>query len=281
MTNLSSPLIADKRFSQQEPADPNEKRRRNRVFLKGVLIAGLTIDGVLALLLAYLFFLHMPYFNLQQVEVTGNVRLSRAEVVEASEAVAGINLLTVDLAAIAERLQRHPWIRTASVYRRFPGSLIIEIEERIPRAILAADKLYYVDEQGELFTRLLPGDSVHYPLFTGLKASDLKTRSAEIQEMMRLGLNVLDFVERSGQGIDPSSVAEIRLDLDDGLSLQTSDNRTIVLGKDKFEKKIQRYGRLKRFLTQRGEWQNARIINLDFEDRALVRWDKQPVQGQG
>jgi cell division protein FtsQ len=111
MTSLSSPLITDKRLTYVEPADPGEKRKRNRKFLKGVLIAGLTIDGILAVLLAYLFFLHMPYFNLQQVEVTGNVRLSRAEVVEASETVAGINLLTVDLAAIAERLQRHPWIR--------------------------------------------------------------------------------------------------------------------------------------------------------------------------
>jgi cell division septal protein FtsQ len=167
------------------------------------------------------------------------------------------------------------------VYRRFPGSLIIEIEERIPRAILAADKLYYVDEQAEFFTRLLPGDSVHFPLFTGVKAADLKNHSAEIQEMVRLGLSVLDLMERSGKGIDPSAVAEIRIDLEDGLSLQTSDSRTIVLGRDNLEKKIQRYGRLKRFLTRRGEWQNARIINLDFEDRALVRWDKQSVQGQG
>ena len=281
MTSLTSPLISDKRFSCVEPADPSERRRRNRVFLKAVLIAGLTIDGILALLLAYLFFLHMPYFNLQQVEVTGNHRLSRAEVVEASETVSGINLLTVDLAAIAARLQRHPWIRSASVYRRFPGSLIIEMEERIPRAILAAKKLYYIDEQAEFFTRLLPGDSVHFPLFTGVREADLKTRAAEIQEMVSLGLNVLDLMERSGKGIDPSVIAEIRLDLDDGLSLRTSDSRTIVLGRDNFEQKIQRYGRLKRFLTRRGEWQNARIINLDFEDRALVRWDKARVQGQG
>ncbi len=281
MTSLSSPLISEKRFTHVEPADTSEARKRNRVFLKGVLIVGLTIDGVLALLLAYLFFLHMPYFNLQQVEVTGNRRLSRAEVVEASETVAGINLLTVDLGAIAERLQRHPWIRSASVYRRFPGSLIIEIEERTPRAILAAEKLYYVDERAELFTRVLPGDSVHFPLFTGVSAKDLKSRGPEIQEMVRLGLNVLDLVDRSGKSIDSSAVAEFQLNLDDGLSLRTVDSKTIVLGKDNFERKIQRYGRLKRFLTHRGEWQHARIINLDFEDRALVRWDKPRLQGQG
>jgi cell division protein FtsQ len=281
MTSLSSPLIAEQRLTHVEPADPSEARKRNRVFLKGVLIAGLTIDAILVVLLAYLFFLHMPYFNLQQVEVTGSRRLSRAEVIEASETVSGINLLTVDLGAIAARLQRHPWIRSASVYRRFPGSLIIEIEERTPRAILAAEKLYYVDERAEFFTRLLPGDSVQFPLFTGVTAEELKSRGPEIQEMVRLGLGVLDLVERSGKSIDSLAVVEVRLNLDDGLSLQTADSRTVVLGKDNFERKIQRYGRLKRFLTRRGEWQNARIINLDFEDRALVRWDKPHLQGQG
>ncbi len=43
-----------------------------------------------------------------------------------------------------------------------------------------------------------------------------------------------------------------------------------MFGKNEFELKLQRYGRLKRFLTQTGEWNNAQIIGLDFEDRALV-----------
>jgi cell division protein FtsQ len=279
MSSLSSPLIGDMRLSRPEPADPLEVRKRNRVLLKTLLIATVIIDAILVLLLGYLFFLHMPYFNLQHVEITGNRRLSRAEVVEASETEAGINLLTVDLNEIASRLQRHPWIRSASVYRRFPGSLIIEIEERTPRAILAAEKLYYVDEQAEYFTRLLPGDPVRFPLFTGVTPDDLKSNGPEIQEMIRLGLHVLDLIERGGADIDPWAVAEIRLSLDDGLSLQTRSGRTIVLGKDGFERKIQRYGRLKRFLTRRGEWQNARIINLDFEDRALVRPDTAGLQG--
>jgi cell division protein FtsQ len=279
MTNVSSPLITDKRFSRPDSSDTTEVRKRNRVLLKTLLIATITIDGVLALLLAYLFFLHMPYFNLQNVEVIGSRRLSRAEVVEASETEAGINLLTVDLTAIAARLQRHPWIRSASVYRRFPGSLIIEIEERTPRAILAAEKLYYVDEQAEYFTRLLPGDPIHYPLFTGVTSEDLRSNGPEIQDMIRLGLSVLDLIERSGADIDSSEIAEIRLSLDDGLCLQTRSGRSIILGRDDFDRKIQRYGRLKRFLSRRGEWPNARIINLDFEDRALVRSDKSRLQG--
>ncbi|MEW6137623.1 MAG: FtsQ-type POTRA domain-containing protein [Thermodesulfobacteriota bacterium] len=257
-----------------------EKRKRNHVILKSLLALGISIDAVLALMLVYLFFLHMPYFNLQEVEVTGNRRLSRAEIIEASEIEAGTNLLTINLAAVAERLKRHPWVRSAVVYRKFPGQLIVEIEERTPRAILAAEKLYYVDEQAEFFSRLLPGDSVEYPLFTGVTGADLDRRGPEIREMIRLGLGLFDTVERSKSGLDLSEISEVRMKLEEGLVLQTREGRILMLGKSDFEEKLQRYDRLKRFLTRRGQWNSARIINLDFEDRALVRSsDKSSHQG--
>jgi len=269
----------EKNVSQRN-RDKVEIRKRNRVILKSVLVAVAAADVMLALMLVYFFFLQVPYFNLQQVDVTGNRRLSRAEVIEASEIESGINLVTVDLAAVAERLRRHPWIRSASVYRRFPGQLIVEIEERTPRAILATGKLHYVDEQAEIFTRLLPGDPVDYPLLTGVKPEQLQNDGPEIREMIRSGLGLMDLLERSGSDMDLSEIGEIRLDLDDGLSLHTRGGRVVILGKTNFERKIYRYGRLKKFLTHRGEWHNARIINLDFEDRALVRSaDRARLQG--
>jgi cell division protein FtsQ len=261
-------------------SDPGQNRARNHKILKCCLGVSLTLDVLLGVFLVGLVLLQMPYFNLQQVDVVGNQRLSRAEVIEASEMEYGINLLTVDLASIASRLRRHPWIRAATVYRRFPSQLIVEIEERNPRAILAAEKLFYVDEQAEFFTRLLPGDPVNFPLFTGVGPEELKNSRPEIREMIRCGLALMDSLERSGCGIDAVEVSQIRLNLDDGLSLHTKTGQVIVVGKSDFEQKMQRYGRLKKFLTQRGEWHNARIINLDFEDRAIVRSaDKALLQG--
>jgi len=157
--------------------------------------------------------------------------------------------------------------------------LIIEIEERTPRAILSAGKLYYVDHQAEFFTRLLPGDSVDLPLFTGVKPEDLQTKGPEVKEMIRRGLNLLETLDRGGTDLNAVSIAEIRIDPDDGLSLFMRSGQLVVLGKSDLDQKVHRYVRLKKFLIQRGEWQSARIVNLDFEDRAIVRWDKAHLQG--
>jgi cell division protein FtsQ len=244
-----------------------------------MLIGVAAIDAVLGLLLLYIVFLHLPYFNLGHVEVTGTRRLSREEVIEASELESGINLLTINLSGITDKLRRHPWIRSASVYRQFPGRMIIEVEERTPRAILAAGKLYYVDEHAEYFTRLLPGDPVNHPLFTGIGAEDLQTSGTEVRELLRLGLSLLDLLEHKSESLGQHSVAEIRMSLDEGLTLVMMSNQEVVLGKGSFDLKIDRYERLKRFLTRQGEWNNARIIDLDFDDRALVRSGKSRIQG--
>ncbi|MGC8908199.1 MAG: cell division protein FtsQ/DivIB [Desulfomonilaceae bacterium] len=261
-------------------ADPLYDRQRNRRILKGILAVTLTADCLLFAAFVALLLVYLPYFNLREVEVVGNRRLSRAEVVEASGMESGINLLTVDLRAIAERLRRHPWVRSAAVYRRFPGRIVLEIEERTPRAILAANKLYYVDEQAEFFTRLLPGDPVHLPLFTGVKEEDLRVSGGEIKEMLRNGLRLIDYMDKGSSGLDIADVSHLRIRVEEGLSLYTRSGQVIILGKTDLEQKMERYGRLKKFLTQRGEWHNARVINLDFEDRALVRSaDKARLQG--
>ena len=261
-------------------SDTVYKRQRNRRILKGLLIVTLTADCMLFVALVALVLVYLPYFNLREVEVVGNRRLSRTEVVEASGMESGANLLTVNIGAIAERLRRHPWIRSAAVYRRFPGRIVLEIEERTPRAILAANKLYYVDEQAEFFTRLLPGDSVRLPLFTGVKEEDLRASGSEIKDMLRNGLRLIDYMDKGTCGLDIAEISYIRIKVEEGLRLYTTSGQVVILGKSDLEQKMERFGRLKKFLTQRGEWHNAREINLDFEDRALVRSsDKARLQG--
>jgi cell division protein FtsQ len=255
-------------------------RRRNRLILRITFAVVVGVDALLAAGVMYLLLVTLPYFNLQQIEVSGNRKLSRAEIIEAAEVEDRTNLLTIDLSAAAERLRRHPWIRYASVSRKLPGNLSIEVEERTPRAVLSAGKLYYVDEHAEFFTRLLPGDSVDYPLFAGVRAEDLTNSAMDVKELIRDGVALLELLDKGGNGLHPSEVSHFMLSMDDGVSVATTGGKTVIFGKADFNQKMKRYGRLKNFLTKTGEWNSARTINLDFEDRALVRWlDKGRVQG--
>ena len=252
-------------------------KERNRSILKALIASGITINVFLACALVYLFSRGAPYFNLRNVEVVGNHKLSVTEVVEVAEVESGVNLLTVELDSIVQRLKRHPWLRSAAVYRRFPDQLIVEVEERTPRGVLAADKLYYIDENAEIFTRLFPGDSVDYPLFTGLKPNEIINNGLAVQDTLRSALGLLDNLEKFSSELSLQELSEIRLGLDEGVSFLTRSGQLLVLGKGNFESKLGRYAQLKRILTEKGEWRNARIINLDFDDRAIVRSSEEPL----
>ncbi len=261
------------RLRQEQASEDRrrERRLRNRAMLRFIFLSGVTIDVILVLSLVVLLLIKAPYFNLQQVDVTGNARLSAEEVIEASEVEAGTNLLTVSLFDIAVRLKRHPWIRSASVYRRFPGQIVLEIDEREPKAIIAAEKLYYADENGEVFTRLLPGDSLDYPLFTGVTQEELGRRPRSVTHMVKRGLELIDYISKETTGLRTASVSEYNINPVNGLTLVLLSGRRIVVGTDDYAVKIKRLADLRKYLIRRGKWKSAHIIDLDFEDRALVR----------
>ncbi|MEW6348211.1 MAG: FtsQ-type POTRA domain-containing protein [Thermodesulfobacteriota bacterium] len=265
-------------LSAQEPGRV-EKAAGSGVILRSLFVGGMAVNAVLVLILAYVVVVNLPYFTLQRVEVSGTKRLSTQEVIESAQIESGASLLTVDIADLARRLETHPWVRSASVYRRFPGTLLIEIHERRPKAILAAGKLYYVDEEGEFFTRRTLGDGADLPLFTGISGEQLGSRPSEVRELIRSGLALLGLMEKSGSDLKPAVLSEIRIDLNDGLTAITRAGKVIVFGKEDIDGKLKRYNRLREHLVHARKWPGARLINLDFEDRALVRWGKARRQG--
>jgi cell division protein FtsQ len=249
----------------------------NRVALNALFWTGICLDIFMALVLTYLVVVRSSYFNLSKVDVYGNHRLSTEEVIETTKVEKGVNLLDIDLESITQRLRHHPWIREGAVSRRFPGQLVVEIEERIPRGIVASEKLYYIDENAKIFTRILPGDLVGLPLFTGIRPDELRSAPKEVQESLLSGLKLTELLDRSGSEISIKDIREINISHDDGLTLKMNSGQVIIFGNSGFETKIARYERLKRFLKNRGQWRNARIINLDFEDRAIVRSSEDPL----
>ena len=276
MTEASLPLSMQS-SELQESERSIKKTYWRRSVLKILFVTGICLDILLACALGYLIVIRSSYFNLNKVDVYGNHRLSKEEVIEAARLETGMNLLSIDLESITERLLRHPWIRSGSIYRRLPGQLVLEVEERTPRGILASDRLYYIDEKGIVFTRVLPGDPIDLPLFTGIQSDSMRLHPGEIQDSLRTGLKLTELIDRVDFGLHYADVREININSEEGLTLKMKSGQIVILGHDDFESRLLRFDRLRKFLTDRGQWRNAHIINLDFEDRAIVRSSEDPL----
>jgi cell division protein FtsQ len=83
------------------------------------------------------------------VQVEGRERASREAVLSAVAVARGTPILAVDPAAAKQRLEAVPWIRSASVERRFPDTLHIRLVERQPLAFWQRHgKLALIDRDG-------------------------------------------------------------------------------------------------------------------------------------
>ncbi|HEU4584162.1 MAG TPA: FtsQ-type POTRA domain-containing protein, partial [Gemmatimonadaceae bacterium] len=91
---------------------------------------------------------HMSYFQVRHVEVSGQRYLPPREILSLLSVDTTISIWT-DLDSLADRLTRHPEIRSARVLRRLPGTLEVHVTENLPVAFApVARGLGVLDEDG-------------------------------------------------------------------------------------------------------------------------------------
>ncbi len=99
----------------------------------------------------YRWSLTSPYFRVRSVTVTGVSHLTRSVVKARLGLKSSDNLLAIDLDVLREKIESHPWVRSASLSRDLPDTLIVEVVERRPSAAvipLGGKIRYIVDGEG-------------------------------------------------------------------------------------------------------------------------------------
>ncbi|QJR13858.1 cell division protein FtsQ/DivIB [Usitatibacter palustris] len=104
------------------------------------------------------------------VQFTGETaRIDRADLDRLAESVRGMPAGAATLAAVREAARRMPWVRDATVRRRFPDAVEVTIEAHVPLARWTEGML--VSTQGEVFQ----GDTKdELPIFSGPEGSALE-----------------------------------------------------------------------------------------------------------
>lgn len=109
-------------------------------------------------------------FRIETLQVSGNRTLTSDDVLAAAGLRRGESLVGLDLAAARARLVADPRVREASLRRRLPGTIIVEVTERVPCVIVRADGDYLVDAEGVVIARATPGTRSDLPVLKGIAA---------------------------------------------------------------------------------------------------------------
>jgi cell division protein FtsQ len=138
--------------------------------------------------------------RLDQVVVSGRERTQPDSILAALGIRQGGPILGFDPTRAKQRLEDLPWIKTATVERRLPGTVRIALTERAPLALWQLDgALSVIDRDGERIDRATPKDHADLPLVVGPGAPEhaaellaLLAREPEMNARVKAAVRVRD-----------------------------------------------------------------------------------------
>jgi cell division protein FtsQ len=156
------PRMRSRRIEVQRDAG---RRRLRRV---------LTVVGTLTALAVAYAVTQSPVLDVDHVRVTGGGEHTEEAAIALTSGIGhGTPLLDLDTGAVADRVEAMPWVRTARVERRWPGTIRITVTERTPAATLQVDDTHtaLVDATGRVLEVAGPGAQlpVGLPVLSGVR----------------------------------------------------------------------------------------------------------------
>ena len=234
--------------------------------LKAILLAALTCGLVWGGVELRRWALTSPTFLLKETTFSGLQRAAPGELLKLSGLTVGQNLWALDVGALERTMSAHPWVRTVEVTRRFPSSVSVEVSEHVPAALAVLGDLYLLDEEGEPFKRLQPGDRLDLPLITGVDRESYLGDEAGTRERYRRALAVVEAYAATQPG-KAERLSEVRVS-PQGTVLVMADGMEVRLGEGETDAQLRKLARVREELRARGL--SAQVIHLD--NRARPGW---------
>jgi cell division protein FtsQ len=257
----------DNRKTEERPWRRRIVRYGGYVSLIILAAAGYHMSGPIVLAATSLrdFVLENQYFSVREIQVRGADKVSGNEIVTIAGLRQGMSIWKVELSRIEKKIAKHPWVRRVLVRREFPSRIIIDVEERTPKAIVAVRKLYYVDSDGAVFKEVAPGENVKFPLLTGLRAEDVMAADPAVRRRIRDAMRLAELMAQRSH-----SLSEIHFDALDRLVVYTTSYPVALhMGWGDWDEKLDRMERL--LTLWKGHEERLASLDMSFRNQVVAR----------
>lgn len=213
-------------------------------------------------------FMNSAFFSVKGLEVEGNTVLTAEEIIQLSELAPGTNIMKVQTADAVSRLELHPSIKRAAIKRKLPNSLIINIIERSPLALVVGQGGFIaVDEEGYYIKKINDLQDNKMPIISSVSVDD-NVRPGQRLETSGLtaAINLIKLVKTEFL----VHIAEVIAPSQYSLTLKTVSGVEVRFGEPvDIERKIQ--------IMEKLLFENGASINSQTVEYIDLRYNTAPV----
>ena len=240
-------------------------------------LLGLSLIAVLGvgLLYGYRLMTSHPYFELKEIHIAGNQRLTHGDILNTGDVALGLNCMEMNVGEVERKLSADPWIKSVIVRRDFPNRLYITVQEKVPAFwIRQGHGLYFADAKGTIIAPMNPGEQASLPVLS--VAEGLTDGPKVLAGILRkIKDRQTPFTQTQAAWIKLTSAHEMEIFLDghdEGRGL------TVKLSTDKWEMQLERLKVVWRDLMRRNEFKDAAIIAASG-DKIWIKRRSVPTRG--
>jgi cell division protein FtsQ len=215
--NKKKPAVTKKISKKQEMAI--KKRKLILKIIRTIILIGILIGTLIYILLS-------PLFNIKDVTVTGNNKLSGEEIISLSEIRTEENIFKTSKNDIKNKIKTNPYVENVKIRRKLPDKVEIIVVERVATYMLPfANSYVYINNQGYMLE--ITSQKANLPIITGFSTPEENLHEGErllSEDLVKLG-EVLQIIESA----NANGIQELITKID----ISNRQDYTIMLEKEK------------------------------------------------
>ena len=224
------------------------------------------------ILSSYRFITQSPRFNVNEMNLVGQKRLSSEELKSWIGPIIGENIFQLELDKISQRLVEHAWVQSASARRIFPQGIYVELKERTPFAKVQLGQVYVMDNYGVLLGTEV-GDANKLPTITGIKAQNFKLGSNVANEEIIRGLKMMHSLNQLSM-FENNQIDNVHISSRSRITFSTHNQDIKIHMRPEIARESFKNLALTLDVIEKNE-QDLSYIDLSFKNRVIVKHRKE------
>ncbi|MBK5241273.1 FtsQ-type POTRA domain-containing protein [Clostridium sp.] len=183
-----------------------KKRKKKKKVRKLMLLVIIMVSTLVTLCLK------LPYFNITNVEITGNINVSNAKINEQVSAHLNNNIFYASFEDSKKQIIENPYTLDVKIKKKLPNKILIEIEERVAVFYGKVNDIYYIiDNQGKLLEQRSNIKDMNIVNLVGLNLEKCKVGDAILSDDRKIEIandiaNIINDYRKTKDNIIISSV---------------------------------------------------------------------------
>jgi cell division protein FtsQ len=268
------PVLKKQVVERKQKGKFSEFLRTTRRISKWVLRGSLLLVGLVTISLLFVSLyndlLKSSYIRLEQVVLTGVDENLKAKLLEMAKLNFNTSLLSIDLNELKRNLEQDPWVRSVNLEKDFPHTLMIRAEKEDPWAIVAMDKLYYINHRGKIFKALDPGDETDFPVITGITKDE-----EDSPKLIGIAVEVLKTLDAEKDPWSRKNLSEVHVRKDGDVVLYFPNlPASIKIRGSDLAGRMEDLKKVVNYLNSTGRIHMVSSIDLNYTEGAVVVFKK-------